>query len=93
MKLTAEDQERVKKWLKDRCGQMRCFCCGNAQWTLWDVPSILIAFDTHTTRFHYHEGIPQITLACKNCGYLVSFATAVVGLKPDEPPAATPSGA
>lgn len=61
---------------------------GNAQWELLDFSSIQIGFDTQTTRFHYHEGLPLVTIVCKTCGHLVNFAAAAVGLKPADPPVA-----
>ncbi len=65
---------------------MRCFCCGQARWQLLDGASIQIGFDTHTTRFHYHEGVPVVSLACENCGHVINFAAVLMGLKPDQPP-------
>ncbi len=92
MQLTQADKDTVVKWLGDKCGQMRCFCCGQGRWTLMDTGSICIGFDTHTTRFHYHQGIPQVGVACENCGHILYFAAALVGLKPDQPaPAAAPA--
>jgi hypothetical protein len=89
VKLTQGDKDKVVKWLGERCGQMRCFCCGHARWQLLETASIHIGFDTHTTRFHYHEGVPQVTVACENCGHLINFAATLLGLKPDQPPAET----
>lgn len=82
MKLNEPDKAVVVKWLSEKCGQMRCFCCGNARWTLLENAGIQIGFDTRTTRFHYHEGVPVVSVACENCGHLLNFAASLLGLKP-----------
>ena len=86
MKLNESDKASVAKWLGDKCGQMRCFCCGNARWQLLENTAIQIGFDTRTTRFHYHEGVPVVMVACENCGHILNFAAALLGLKPEQPP-------
>jgi len=93
MKLNEPDKAVVVKWVSEKCGQMRCFCCGNARWTLLENAGIQIGFDTRTTRFHYHEGVPVVSVACENCGHLLNFAASLLGLKPEQAPAdpATPA--
>lgn len=85
MRLNEADKQRVQLWITSKCGQMRCVCCGTARWTLFDASSLTIGFDVHTTRFHYHEGIPLISVGCENCGHVVFFSANVLGFKPDEP--------
>lgn len=85
MKLNSADQTKVKDWIQAKCGNLRCVCCGHGQWQILDISTLSIGFDTHTTRFHYHDGLPQVTLACGNCAHLVAFSPALMGLKPDEP--------
>ena len=55
MKLKPDDKEVITKWLGERCGQMRCFCCGHSRWQLLEESSIQIGFDTDTSRFHSHS--------------------------------------
>ena len=83
MKLTEADKSKITDWLSKKCGQMRCFCCGTGQWTLVDAATIGVGFDTHTTRFHYHDGVPVVSVACANCGHLVFFSAMMLGLTPD----------
>ena len=85
MQLTQEDRELVAEWLRDKCGQMRCFCCGEGAWELLPQPGITIGFNVRTTRFHYHQGVPQVWVACHNCGHLVTFSAHMIGLRPDLP--------
>jgi hypothetical protein len=85
MLLTESDREKVLSWISSKCGQMRCICCGNGKWTLLDSSSLVIGFDMHSTRFHYHQGIPLIAIACMSCGHVVFFSSGVLGFKPDEP--------
>lgn len=88
MELTEKDKKRVLEWVQKKCGSMRCTCCGMGQWELAPNSSVVLGFNVHTTRFHYHEGIPVISIVCANCGHLVLFAAGVLGFKPD-PPAAS----
>ena len=85
MQLTDTDRKKITEWLSEKCGQMRCFCCGNGQWTLAPQSTVLIGFDIHTTRFHYSQGVPIVSVVCSSCGHIVSFSTAMMGFKPDEP--------
>lgn len=85
MQLNESDKQKVLNWISTKCGQMRCVCCGTGRWTLLDIATLPIGFDLHTTRFFYHQGLPQIAIACENCGHLVFFSSAIIGFKPDEP--------
>lgn len=86
MLLTADDTKKIADWLNEKCGQMRCVCCGNAIWEVQGFATLPIGFDVHSTRFFYSQGIPQITVACRTCGHLLFFSSAIIGFKPDEPP-------
>lgn len=90
MRLTDTDKQSVQSWISSKCGKMRCVCCGNARWTLFDASSLAIGFGVHTTRFHYHEGIPLISTACEHCGHVVFFSANMLGFKPDVPPQEEP---
>lgn len=87
MNLTEDDQKRIRAWIGDKCGRMRCLCCGFNQWTVVQFATLPIGFDVHTTRFHYHDGVPQVSIACNNCGHFVFFSSAKMGFQPDKPPA------
>lgn len=90
MKLSDQHRKVVTDWLSERCGQMRCFCCGNGKWQVVDLSGIQVGFDLKTTRFHYHEGLPLVYVACEHCAHIVSFAPAIMGIRADQPPAAHP---
>jgi hypothetical protein len=49
------------------------------------MATLPIGFNLHTTRFYYSHGIPQVTIACTNCGHMIFFNPAVIGFRPDEP--------
>ncbi len=85
MQLTSNDKEKITEWLKEKCGAMRCFCCGSNVFQLLDIATLPIGIDIHTTRFLYATGIPQILIACSNCGNMVAFNAAIMGFKPGEP--------
>jgi hypothetical protein len=85
MKLSEDDKQRIVSWLSEKCGQMRCHCCGTGKWTLADISLISLGYNIHNTRFHYHEGIPQIPIVCNNCGHIVFFSPVIIGFKPDAP--------
>ena len=86
MQLKEEDKKKIGDWVKDKCGAMKCFCCGHGKWELIGFSTIQILYNIHTTRFNYHNGLPQISVVCINCGNIVSFLPGVIGFKPDEPP-------
>ena len=86
MQLSEADKKKVLDWMSEKCGLMRCTACGHSQWTLVDVATMPIGVDLHSTRFYYSQGIPQITIACGNCGHMLFFNPAIMGFKPDEPP-------
>jgi|GEM_PF-1388656 len=88
MQLTEADKQKIADWINDKCGLLRCICCGMSQWTLLDGATIQIGFNLHTTRFHYHEGIPMVSIACTRCGYMLFFNAGVIGFTPDPPPLA-----
>ena len=90
MKLSDADLQKVTDWIKTKCGEMHCVCCGSGSWAITGISTLPIGFDIHTSRFHYHEGLPQIAIACTHCAHLVYFSTAMMGFKPDEPTAASP---
>ena len=90
MKLTEDDRKRLIAWISDKCGALKCMCCGggnNAQWAVGDTSNVLLGFDLHSTRFHYHEGTTQVTLICSNCGHMLAFNPGVIGFRPDVPDA------
>ena len=43
---------------------------------------VQIGFDLETTRFHYHEGMPTVSIVCETCGHIEFFAPGVIGIKP-----------
>jgi hypothetical protein len=88
MLLSQEDQNRFREWIEKKCGALRCTCCGRGQWEIAPFASILLAVDTHTTRFFYHQGIPLVSLTCKDCGHMVFFSANIVGFLADQPPLA-----
>ena len=85
MLINEQDKADVVAWLNDKCGQMRCFCCGYAKWEVIPLATLPIAFDLRSTRFFYSQGLPQVGVLCTNCGHLLYFSPQVMGIKPDEP--------
>lgn len=82
MKLTSKNQKIILDWINNKCGNMRCTCCGNGKWSIMDFSTLQIGFDLNTTRFHFHEGMPLASIACENCGHIVQFNTGIMGIKP-----------
>ncbi len=58
----------------------------NSGYVLKAPPRVRLAL-VASSRFHYHQGIPIVSVACVNCGHLINFAAGVIGLKPDPPSA------
>ena len=85
MNLLEKDQQNIKQWIQEKCGAMKCFCCGSGKWQILPFSAITLGFDVHSTRFYYHQGIPQIGVRCNYCGHIVWFSTAILGFQPDKP--------
>jgi len=88
MELAQTDRQKIAEWLQQKCGQMRCICCGFGKWEVVGMATLPIAIDLHTTRFFYAQGVPQVSVACVNCGHMLFFSSGIMGFKPDEPPPA-----
>ncbi len=88
MELTEDDKQRIIRWLNEKCGNMRCTCCGMPNWEIVPVATLPITVDIHSMRFFYSQGIPQVCVVCTNCGHMLFFNTGVIGFRPDEPKAA-----
>ena len=88
MTLTPENQKIIQEWITTKCGAMKCFCCGQSLLTLIDFSSLQIGFDVNTTRFHYNQGLPLISIICNNCGHVIQFNPGAMGIKPEIVPEA-----
>jgi len=82
MIMTKENEALIVEWIKEKCGNLRCICCGNGKWQLSNISMVLIGFNLETTRFHYHEGMPTVSIVCKDCGHIEFFASNVIGIQP-----------
>jgi hypothetical protein len=83
MDLTAEDQDKIKKWLETKTSSgLRCFVCGNQRWSIANPAAMTVSIDVHTGRIQYMAGYPLIGLICDNCAHMLWFNAAVMGLKP-----------
>jgi hypothetical protein len=92
MELTEKDKQRIIRWLQEKCGSMRCTCCGMPNWEILPAASLPIGVDLHSMRFFYSQGIPQVGVVCTNCGHTLYFNPGVMGFRPDEPkPAPVPA--
>ncbi|MFA6408768.1 MAG: hypothetical protein WCW01_01120 [Gammaproteobacteria bacterium] len=82
MPISNETKETIINWLNQKCGVIRCFCCGHQKaWNL-EGAAMTINLDLDSFRIHYADGIPQITICCPNCGYIMNFNPLVMGIKP-----------
>jgi len=93
MNIGEAHQKQIIDWIQSKCGAMRCICCGTHQWAILETASLPIGYDLKTTRFFYHQGIPQVALACQNCAHVVYFSANMMGLKADDPVEFKPGGA
>ncbi|MBI2796794.1 MAG: hypothetical protein HYX65_08835 [Gemmatimonadetes bacterium] len=91
MNISDTDKQVIVDWLNAKCGQMRCTCCGYGKWEILPIATLPIALDLRSTRFFYSQGLPQVGVLCTNCGHVLYFSPAVIGIKPDEPQAANPA--
>jgi hypothetical protein len=85
MKISEENKALIVKWIKEKCGNIRCICCGNGKWQLSDISMVQIGFNLETTRFHFHEGVPTVSIVCETCGHIELFAPGIIGIRPKPP--------
>ena len=82
MVINEENKKQIINWLNQKCGVIRCFCCGHQRaWNL-EGATVTIGVDLETFRIHYANGIPQISICCPNCGYIMNFNPLVMGITP-----------
>jgi len=76
MTLTAEQNERLTQWLRDKGKHSDCPFCGENDW----IPGLIIAAPTVTEHNITFSGkkIPMVQLVCGNCGYVHLFAAVMV---------------
>lgn len=82
MIFTEEDKRKIDNWLKERCPQLRCFCCGSQNWEIQDRAAMTVIFDIHSGRINYMDGYPLVGLICEHCAYVSLFSASMIGLKP-----------
>ncbi|MDH5184339.1 MAG: zinc ribbon domain-containing protein [Gammaproteobacteria bacterium] len=85
MTISKDDQKLIAKWIQEKCGQLRCTCCGHSNWQILELAALPIGIDLRTTRFYYSQGVPQINVVCTNCGYTLLFNPSVMGIEPNKP--------
>ena len=89
MPFTQDDLEKIKAWIGDHCGAIRCFMCGAGQWDIQADNAVLpVFYDTSSGRIHYMGGVPLVALVCRKCGHTVFFSTQSMGFIPQPPPEA-----
>lgn len=87
MELTQEDQDKIKNWVQQKASTgLRCFVCGNQNWTIGSPAAMTVSIDVRTTRINYMTGFPLIALMCAHCAHTLWFSAAAMGLltKADE---------
>jgi predicted nucleic-acid-binding Zn-ribbon protein len=79
MATKAQIEETIKKHLNTVGFKPQCSMCGQSNWSIGDIiaPSVL-AEDGKTVR--HDNSIPSVVIVCINCGYVVQFSAAKLGL-------------
>lgn len=78
-------QEKILRWLNEKCGQLRCFCCGMGNFQIAEPATLPVGWETNTGRIHYAIGLPQVSLICSNCGNILNFSLFTMGITPNIP--------
>ncbi len=82
--ISKENQEKIYKWLNEKCIALRCFCCGIKDLSLVGEATSSIGYNLDTTRMYYGVAIPSVQIICKNCGYIHHFNPMVMGVTQKE---------
>lgn len=78
MALTEAQQQQLRNWLDSKGAKPGCSVCGHTKWDAGDI--------TNAPVFRPHESppstlsIPEVQVVCANCGYIMHFSAAQVGL-------------
>ena len=84
LQFSDDDKTKILQWMKERTSSgLRCFVCGLNQWTLLEMAAMTLLCEARTGRIHYMDGFPLVGLMCPNCGHIIWFSAAAIGLRPE----------
>ena len=84
MALTAAQQERVLRTIKERVGgDIKCPLCGHVAWMFTSGVAVISAQETLGSFAVPYQGLPALPLVCRQCGnthFLNVFALGLADL-------------
>lgn len=90
-KLTAVQQDKIRKWLTDREALRGCPICGNNQWTIAD--SLVLAPLYVPNGITLGAGFPAAIVLCSRCTFFRFHSAIAMGIVPKQDDAAVESEA
>lgn len=81
MALTADQQERVLRTIKERVGgDVKCPLCGKTAWIFAEGVAMIQSQETLATSAVPDHGLPGLTLVCRQCGNMHFLNIFALGL-------------
>lgn len=69
MALTADQQDRVLKTIKERIGgDIKCPLCGRVAWMFTDGVAVIHAQESLSSSAIPDQGLPALPMVCRQCG-------------------------
>ena len=69
MALTADQQDRVLRTIKERVGgDVKCPLCGHISWIFGDGVAVITSQPTLTYSAVPDKGLPALPMVCRQCG-------------------------
>lgn len=73
-------KETVEKLQEKAGGVPNCPFCNNNQWTVSDTITLTSSIDIETKKINPSNGIPGVSMSCKNCGFTASINPKVINI-------------
>lgn len=78
MSLDQAQEQLVRDWLKAKRVAEQCPACGAGEWVILEIVEAPVRWPSEL--HSGGPGFPMVPRGCRNCGYLMFFAAAKMGL-------------
>jgi hypothetical protein len=81
MSLDQAQEQTVRAWLQAKRAAEHCPACHAADWAILEIVDVPVRWPAEL-----HSGgpsFPMVPLGCRNCGYVMLFSAAKIGLGTD----------
>lgn len=81
IRLNPDEVKKIADHFNDHIGNRSCHICGTRKWN--PLPSVYtqVVFDRKHNHHRADRVMPQVCVACRNCGAITSFFAEKVGIQ------------